>query len=119
MHRAPKGGEDTELATTLAEVVRRCTYVGQVKAFARNNRDVLASPQWQRLLPKVRKKLIGSIRDNDPDWFAEHIAKLLPEERERAFETLWEHDNRWLRNRSRKASRARVMGKLKRLFRGK
>ena len=73
-----------------------------IKRFANHNNAVLASSEWQRLLPKVRNKLFRSISESDPEWFVQRLEKILPTEREAILDLLHEKDPKWLRKGVRK-----------------
>ena len=110
-------GRHRELADAIGECLRRNGYSKQVSEFARDNRELLASKAWLTLLPKVRNKLLRSLRNHDPAWFHAELAKRAPEAREEVLSSLWKKDRRWLKQKISSMERARLWRKFLRLFR--
>jgi len=94
LQRAEVAGDDAELADAMRVAVRRNAYADAVKEFARHNREIIESPQWQVLLPKIRNKLYQNLLEHDPEWFWGRISKTSESDRQHIFDRLWKTDRR-------------------------
>ena len=73
--------------------------------------EVVESPHWRQRFPKYRRKILRSMEQSDPDWFAGRIKKHLPQLREAAVARLRE-DDAWLRRKLRSAYKRRFLQRL-------
>ncbi len=96
---ALEAGADLPLIGALEELHRRSAHHGVARLLAVEKREVVASAHWKAHLPKFRTALWESLRDEDPEWFAERVMAWLPRRKDQAFDRLAGYDRRWFRRR--------------------
>lgn len=105
--------EDPELAEVMEEMAINNDNFAAVKQFAKYNNGMLASPEWQRLMPRLRKKLLRNLKQSDPEWFASAIATEAQECPEQTIDLLWQRHRKLLKQKLRTAERARRMQRIR------
>jgi hypothetical protein len=114
--RAEAAGNLPELAAALRKCCNRNANSVTVSQFGRENRQILESERWQKLLPKVRNKLWQNMAENDPKWMADKTGEYANEHSDAILEALWKKDRHGVQTKVAKLSRQHRWQKLKRLF---
>jgi hypothetical protein len=105
--------DDPELEAVLAQQLAGSDAAGAVKEFSRYHKAMFTSPEWARLLPKVRNKIFKNLKRHDAEWFSHVLEAGVQMNSKLAFDVLWKLKRKWMKRRLREAESERRLARLK------